>query len=535
MTNPAQPRHAVDPDDDKLDAAVLKTAGIVVIGVIMAILDMTIVNVAVPSFKDTFDTSFAVAAWTMTGYTLALATVIPLTGWAADRFGTKRLYILALTLFVAGSVLCSFATSIEMLIGFRVLQGLGGGMLMPLSMTIMTHAAGPHRVGRVMAVLGVPMLLGPISGPIIGGWLLDHASWHWIFLINLPIGIVAIALAVFGLKPDRPEPSESFDFLGMLLLSPGLALFLFGVSSIPEELRTQGGGILDALTTGRVAISAILGLILMIAFIPHAFRTEHPLVDLTLFKNRDLTVSVICFVFFTIAFFGAMLLLPAYLIQVRGETPFDTGLMLAPQGLGAMLTMPVAGALTDKIGPRKIVIPGVGLIALTMAFFTQITADTAIWQILVALFIMGLGMGCTMMPIMTAAIATLTHHQVARGSTLMNIVNQSGGSIGTAIMSMILTVKYASAPAGIKLPDGTAMSSVDVAYASWDAKFYAMIQGIPGIDKIIAAGFDAAAAAFAFTFLIALILIVLTLIPSFLLPSKAPVKKEGEPAPVLVH
>ena len=201
----------------------------------MSILDITVVSVAQPTFQRVFDASPAQAAWTMTGYTLALASVIPLTGWAADRFGTKRLYMLAVVLFAAGSVLCATANSIEMLTAFRVLQGLGGGMLMPLGMTIMTRAAGPDRIGRVMAVLGVPMLLGPIFGPILGGWLIDIASWHWIFLINLPIGAVALALRRAGAaRKDSPTPSETFDFLGMLLLSPGLALFLYGVSSIPE-------------------------------------------------------------------------------------------------------------------------------------------------------------------------------------------------------------------------------------------------------------------------------------------------------------
>ena len=157
---------------DRLDAAVLKIAGVVVLGAIMSILDVTVVSVALPTFQDTFHTSYADVAWTMTGYTLALATVIPLTGWAADRFGTKRLYLLAVTLFTAGSVLCGIADSLEMLVVFRVLQGLGGGMLMPLGMTIMTRAAGPARMGRLMAILGVPMLLGPIFGPILGGWLI---------------------------------------------------------------------------------------------------------------------------------------------------------------------------------------------------------------------------------------------------------------------------------------------------------------------------------------------------------------------------
>ena len=201
----------------------------------MSILDTTVVSVALPTFQQVFDASYATVAWTMTGYTLALATVIPLTGWAADRFGTKRLYMLALVLFILGSIACGLAWNIGSLITFRVLQGLGGGMLMPLGMTMMTRAAGPARIGRVMAVLGVPMLLGPIAGPILGGWLIEVASWHWIFFINLPIGIIAFIMAWRVLAKDSPTPSEKFDFVGMLLLSPGLALFLYGVSSIPGE------------------------------------------------------------------------------------------------------------------------------------------------------------------------------------------------------------------------------------------------------------------------------------------------------------
>ncbi|HEY6594775.1 MAG TPA: MFS transporter, partial [Asanoa sp.] len=182
--------------DDKLDSGVLKVAGVVVIGAIMSILDVTVVSVALPTFQREFDASYATVAWTMTAYTLALATVIPITGWAADRFGTKRLYLMSLVLFVGGSALCSVAWDIGPLILFRALQGLGGGMLMPLGMTIMTRAAGPHRIGRVMAVLGVPMLLGPIGGPILGGWLIEAASWHWIFLINVPIGVIAFLSAL---------------------------------------------------------------------------------------------------------------------------------------------------------------------------------------------------------------------------------------------------------------------------------------------------------------------------------------------------
>ncbi|GGK33106.1 multidrug resistance protein B [Nocardia camponoti] len=497
-----------DPSTDKLDAAVFKVAGVVVLGAVMSILDITVVTVAIPTFMEVFHSSVEVVAWTMTGYTLALASVIPLTGWAADRFGTKRLYIMALVLFVLGSALCSTAWNIESLIAFRVIQGLGGGMLMPLGMTIMTHAAGPQRIGRVMAVLGVPMLLGPICGPILGGWLIDAFSWHWIFLINVPLGILAVALAWIVFPSDKPKPSESFDFLGMLLASPGLALFLFGVSSIPE---------MGTVKSARVLVPAAIGIILLTAFVLHALRTKHPLIDLHLFRNPSLRWAVITMSLFATAFFGAGFLLPNYLQQVRGETALEAGLLMAPQGIGAMLTMPVAGFLVDKIGPGKIVLFGVSFITLGLAGFTVLEADTSYWWIAGALFVMGLGMGCTMMPVMTAAIQTLTHGQVARGSTLMNIINQTAASIGTATMSVVLAHQLKEHP------------ETEVGIAS---NFNPEVaQKVP--PSVISQGLDYAAEAFSHTYWVALALAALTLIPALFLPRSKP--KAPVDAAVSVH
>ncbi|MEU2002624.1 DHA2 family efflux MFS transporter permease subunit [Rhodococcus sp. NPDC019627] len=509
MTSP----NAAPAVPDKLDGTVLKIASVVVLGAIMSILDVTVVSVALPTFATEFDSTYATVAWTMTGYTLALATVIPLTGWAADRFGTKRLYMTALILFVLGSVLCSFAWDITTLIGFRVLQGLGGGMLMPLGMTIMTRAAGPDRVGRVMAVLGIPMLLGPIGGPILGGWLIEAASWHWIFLINLPIGIGALAAAFIILPSDKPSPSESFDFLGMLLLSPGLALFLFGVSSIPE---------VGTVASARVLVSGAIGLVLIIAFVFHALRKDHPLIDLRLFKNRQLSVAVITTSLFIVAFMGAGLLFPSYFIQVGGHTTLAAGLLMAPQGIGAMLTMPVAGRLVDKIGPGKIVLTGLPLILVGLGVFTQVAGDSPAWLLMGALFVMGLGMGCTMMPLMTAAIVTLSNEQVARGSSLMNIVQQTAGSIGTAVMSVVLTNQL--------LDRGLDNQTVAMQHVPEVAA-----QQPPGaVDSIL----NAAADAFGNTFMVATVLIALTLIPAFLLPRKKTVNPalEAEDVPqIMMH
>ncbi len=524
MTDTQLQSGETQPDNsDKLDKGVLMVAGVVVLGAIMSILDITVVSVALNTFQEEFDATAAAVAWTMTGYTLALASVIPLTGWAADRFGTKRLYLLAVLLFTAGSVLCASASSLELLVFYRVLQGLGGGMLMPLGMTILTRAAGPERIGRVMAVLGIPMLLGPIFGPILGGALIDNLSWHWIFLINLPIGIAAAIYAQVVLPRDSVEPSETFDWVGMLLLSPGLAAFLYGVSSIPEH---------GTATATEVWLPALAGIILIVAFVPWALnrRNIHPLVELRLFRNRNLTVAVLAMMLFAIAFFGASLLFPLYFIQVRGEAALGAGLLLAPQGVGAMITMPIAGILADKIGPGKIVLVGITVITVGMAMFTQIGADTSYLYMLTALFVMGMGMGATMMPIMTAALATLTTQNVARGSTLLNITQQVAASIGTALFSVILTNQIkGSDTAGAYLASRAADGNESALAAIADTF------GLP-LDRftaLAAAGQVSLAEAFATVFIVATVLVACCLIPAAFLPRTkvAPV----DPAAMMGH
>lgn len=449
MSAPAHDPALLDEYPEKIDAAVLKIAGVVVLGSIMAILDITVVNVALPHFQTDLapgDTplAYSTVAWTVTAYTLALASVIPLTGWAADRFGTKRLYLMAIGFFVAGSTLCAFAPNIEMLIGARVVQGLGGGMLMPLGMTILTRAAGPARIGRLMAILGIPMLLGPIGGPILGGWLIDNAhwlgrpSWTWIFLINLPIGIIALTYAAIVLPKDHTEPSESIDIVGLLMMSPGLALFLYGVSSIPEE-----GTVLAT----KVLAPAIIGAALIIAFGWWSMKPKHPLLDLRLLANRQFSVAALTMFLFACAFFGGLLLLPTYFQQVRGESTMDAGLLMAPQGVGALVTMPIAGALVDRYPVGRIVPVGIALITGGMFALTQLTAESSYWGFVIpVLFVMGLGMGATMMPLMTSSLKALVGPQVARGSTMLNIIQQVASSFGVAIASVLLTRGFNQRP-----------------------------------------------------------------------------------------
>jgi EmrB/QacA subfamily drug resistance transporter len=417
------------PDAKGLDRALMSVAVVVVLGAIMSILDTTVVNVAISHLSQTFDTSLETIQWIVTGYTLALATVIPITGWAADRFGTKRLYMLSLGLFLCGSILSGLAWSAGSLITFRVLQGLGGGMLMPAGMTILTRAAGPQRVGRVMSIIGVPMLLGPIVGPILGGWLVDDVSWRWIFFINIPIGIAALVLSLRVLPRDRPQAHERFDALGLALLSPGLALFIYGLAK-----SSSGGGF----GATEVLVPGLTGVALLAAFAFHALRTTDPLIDLRLFANRTFAAAAATLVLFAIAVFGSFLLLPLYFQTVRGETAMQAGLLLAPQGFGAMLVMPIAGQLTDRTGVGRIVLVGLTLTLGAMLALTQIGADTSYWALGVVLFVMGMGLGSTMMPIMSGAMQTLRRAAVARASTTLNILQQVGASIGTAVLSVTL-------------------------------------------------------------------------------------------------
>ncbi len=412
------------------DRRLIQISAVVVLGIIMSILDTTIVNVAIDTLSRDFHTSLSTISWVSTGYLLALASVIPLTGWAADRFGTKRLFMLSILLFLVGSALAGAAWSAGSLIAFRVLQGIGGGMIMPAGMTILTQAAGPQRVGRMMGVIGVPMLLAPIVGPILGGWLVDDVSWRWIFYVNIPIGMVALTLAQRFLDRDEPKPSEKLDWRGLALLSPGVALFVYGLA----ETGPVGG-----FNSWKVIAPRVAGALLVGAFIAHALRDAQPLLDVRLFKQKIMAAASLTTFTLAAAFFGAMLLMPLYYQVVRGESALQAGLLIAPQGLGAAVMMPIAGKITDRFGAGRIVPFGLVAIAAGMLSLTQIAADTSYTQLAITLFVLGLGMGATMMPAMSAAFSTMTRAAVPRATSALNVVQRVGGSIGVALLSVVLT------------------------------------------------------------------------------------------------
>jgi EmrB/QacA subfamily drug resistance transporter len=432
---PAPAPAASAPAVDGLDRETWIVAGVVLLGAIMSILDTTVINVAIDRLAIDFNTSLTTIQWVVTGYTLALAAVIPATGWAADRFGTKRIYLWSLALFMLGSILSGLAWSAGSLIAFRVLQGVGGGMIMPTVMTIMTKKAGPQRMGRVMGVLGMPMLIAPILGPILGGWLVDDVSWRWIFFINVPIGIVAIALAAKVLERDTPQPAHRLDWLGMALLSPGLTALIYGLA------ESNGSGGFGAT---KCWLPILLGVVLIAAFFWHSWRSEEPLIDIRTFTHTRAGASAALFMLFSVAFFGALLLVPLYYQSVRGASALESGLLLAPQGLGAMITMPLAGRLTDRYGPVKWPAFGIPLLVVGIAPFAFVTAHTSYVLLCGFSFVLGLGMGFSMMPTMTAAMQAVPPAAIARTSTAMNIIRQSGASIGTAILSVILSSQITS-------------------------------------------------------------------------------------------
>jgi EmrB/QacA subfamily drug resistance transporter len=490
---------------DAIDRETWIVAGVVMLGAVMSILDTTVINVAIDRLASDFDSSLTTIQWVVTGYTLALAAVIPITGWASDRFGTKRIYLWSLVLFVLGSALSGLAWSSGSLIFFRVLQGIGGGMIMPAVMTIMTKKAGPHRMGRVMGALGVPMLIAPIVGPVLGGWLVDDVSWRWIFFINLPIGVVAFFAALRVLDQDQPQRAHRLDWLGLVLLSPGLTLLIFGLA----ESSSDGFG--AARSWGPI----VLGAALIVGFLRHSWTAKDPLIDIRLFTHSRAGAAAGTFLLFSVAFFGALLLIPLYYQSVRGDTALQSGLLLVPQGLGAVITMPIAGRLSDRIGPTKLAAFGIPFVVVGITPFAFVTADTSYVLLCAFGFVLGLGMGLSMMPTMTAAMQAVPPQAIARTSTAMNIIRQSGASVGTAILSVILASN---------IKDGLGGAGG----GGFDA-----VHGMSETQRAAIA--SPLADAFSSTFVWALALLVLAFVPALLMALwKDKPREDGAPAPEVV-
>ncbi len=481
-----------------LDRHLRGLATVVVLGSIMSILDTTIVAVALDTLGRDFKVSIATIQWVTTGYLLALAVVIPCTGWAMDRFGARRLWLLSLSLFIGGSILCGLAWSANALIAFRVLQGLGGGMILPVGQSILAQAAGPQRMGRVMSVVGVPTVLGPVLGPVIGGLIVTNVSWRWIFFVNVPIGIVALVLSVRFLAPGGKKIGSAFDLVGFLLLSPGLALFVYALSEVG-----MAGGFSDSVI-GCFAVSIVL----MGAFVWRSLRTADPLLDLRLFRYRSYSVANTCSFLFGATLYGAMFLLPLYYQVVRGQSALVAGLLMAPQGIGAALIMRRAGIITDRVGARAVVPAGVALMLIGTIPFALVTNDSNEIVLALSLLVRGLGLGLAMMPIFASAYQDLSHDAVPRATTTINIGRQAGGSVATALFAVVLQHQILTSVKGSK-------GNLSLADA---------VKLPPSETAILAE-------AFAHTFWWAVGTIALVFVPALMLPSHAPSRDDGDGAP----
>jgi EmrB/QacA subfamily drug resistance transporter len=421
----------------KLDAGLIRMIVAILTGGIAVIFDSTIVAVALHELATDLDTDVATIQWVSTGYLLALGVAIPLVTWLQSRLGAKRLWMFALTVFLLGSLLSAVAWDPGSLIAFRVVQGLGGGAMMPLMTTMLMQAARGQDIGRLMSVVALPIALGPILGPVIGGLILGVGDWRWLFLVNIPIGIAGLILAWRLLPADAPRPGARLDVIGLILLTPALVALFWGLSNV-----TGDGGFsrLDAW------LPIVGGGMLMVAFILWALRRRAAaLVDLAVLRHRP-TWSATTMLFLSGAsLYGAMLLLPLYFQELRGTDALGAGLLLIAQGVGSLGSRSIAGRLLERVGGRVLAIVGVAVMGLATIPFALADAETPIWWLVVAMLVRGLGLGVVMIPLMAVAFIGLEHDEVPHASIVTRIAQQIGGSLGVALLAVILATATTAA------------------------------------------------------------------------------------------
>lgn len=412
-------------ETDRLDPSIWKITTVAVLGSFLSQLDATVVNVSLSSLAVDLHSSLATIQWVTSGYLLALALVLPLNGWLVERIGAKSLYLWCFSAFTLSSALCGAAWSAESLIAFRILQGISGGLMAPMAQMMMARAAGRH-MARIIGYAAVPVMLGPILGPVIAGAILQHASWRWLFLVNLPVGAVAIALTVVFLPNDREETrSRNLDLAGLALLSPGLVFFLYGSDHLGERI-------------GLAALSVSVAL--LVVFVRMARRKgDSALIDLRLFRSKTFSASVVTqFLSNGISFAGQMLI-PIYLIRACGRSPSATGWLLAPLGLGMICTYPWMGALTKRFGIRRVSAGGALLAFAGTLPFVYLAGHGLVLTVLACtLFIRGMGLSSVGVPSISAAYASMKKQDLPMATTSLNIVQRLGGPTLTTLCATFL-------------------------------------------------------------------------------------------------
>lgn len=405
---------------------------VVIIGTFMSILDSSIVNIAIPKMMSVFGVSLDEVKWILTSYTLALGAIIPLTGFLADVFGNKRVYIFALSMFTVGSLLCGFAWSNTSMIVFRVIQAIGGGMIMPIGMSIIYQTFPENERGLALGFWGIASMAAPTLGPTLGGYIIEHLDWRLIFNINVPIGIVGVVLAWILLQDSPIKKVSGFDYLGFISSTLGIVSILY----------VLGEGSSIDWSDIKNPILMIFGILSLIFFVVNELTHENPLLDLRVLKIPEFSLSQGISCVLTFALMGGTYVLPLFLQNLRGYTPMQTGLILFPSAIAVGFMMPISGALFDRIGAKPVVLPGMVLLGIASYFLVgSINMNTESSAITWLLTIRGLGLGLAMMPINTAGMNAVPPNLVTRASALSNTIRQISGALSITIMTTLIQNK----------------------------------------------------------------------------------------------
>lgn len=405
----------------------------VALGTTASVLSGTVVGIGIPAIQRQFGGSLTELQWIITGYLLALAAVVPVSGYLCDRFGSRTVYVTTLVVFTVASAVCGLAWSPESEVAFRVVQGAAGGMVIPVGTSIVVRRCAVDQRGRVMSVLGVPSSVVPVLGPTIGGLLIARLGWQWLFWMNLPPAAVAIALALRYVRDNERTAGLQLDLVGLLLVTPSVLLVLLGVTYAPDV------GWADPRTLGPITA----GVILAALFIRRSLKRGSSLLDLSIFRDRSFAASVFLMVVIASCTFGAVFLIPLFLQGVQGYSPFQAGLLMAAQGLAATLALPFVGYLSDRVGPRPVAIVAVLMLAASIWLMTPLGPATPALVWVVVLALRGLGLAFGQVPVRVAAYANLPRHLISRATASQQTLQRMGMSVGTAVFATVVQVRVA--------------------------------------------------------------------------------------------
>jgi len=410
---------------------IIQIALFLVVGAIAPLLDTTMTNVALDTIMKSLAVSVNAVQWVTTSYVLALGIAVPVAGWASNWYDGKHLYLGALVIFLIGSVLSGWASTLPLLVIGRIVQGAAAGVIIPLITTLVVQVAGSGGLGKLMAVVGMPAVLIPILGPTIGGYLIQVLNWHWIFFINIPLVLIALVLLIWKMPAfPAPKRGKRLDFPSLALLA---GLFTFAIIGIT---RFSTG---DGLTSAKVLTPLIVALTCLVVYVLYAYyRPAKALVSLQLFKSPTFDASVIILMLSGIAVNGAMFLLPLYLQNSRGLSVVWSGTYLIAQGVGLLVSRSQIGKLTDSIGARWVVLGSIAIAVVGTLPFVYFTATTNVWWVLIALFVRGIGQGGLTIPVMADSYTGVPKPLIAEATTATRMLQNIGGAMGTAVLATII-------------------------------------------------------------------------------------------------